>query len=197
MLTYSIDAEVNEPPSKKVRHDMQVSVVPRLANEQEITDMHHTQTPPLAASQNHRNPLPLLPLSPDISMTDDDKVNASIANFINAKLVPEIQDFLNKPHLPTWVPPESVDDETREFFVNWESHVLTAHQVSCCTDLVLFPTGMQRDSSGVKTISEIFLVTRDIDIDTSLVVSFVTRQDPTRPAFSSKAFVSTGDSTSL
>jgi hypothetical protein len=42
-------------------------------------------------------------------------VKALIDDFIEG-LRPQIRDFLTKPRLPNWVPPESVDDETREFY---------------------------------------------------------------------------------
>jgi hypothetical protein len=42
-------------------------------------------------------------------------VKASIEQFIEG-LRPKIRHFLTNPRLPNWVPPESVDDETRKFY---------------------------------------------------------------------------------
>lgn len=42
-------------------------------------------------------------------------VEASIDQFIEA-LRPKIREFLADPRVPKWVPPESFDNETREFY---------------------------------------------------------------------------------
>jgi len=42
-------------------------------------------------------------------------VQARIDDFTDT-LRPKIRDFLTKPRFPIWLPPESVDDETRRFY---------------------------------------------------------------------------------
>jgi len=44
-----------------------------------------------------------------------DAVQARVDDFTYT-LRPKIRDFLTKPRLPTWLPPKSVDDETRRFY---------------------------------------------------------------------------------
>jgi hypothetical protein len=46
---------------------------------------------------------------------DQHAIEARIADFTNS-LRPKIREFLTNPPLRTWVPPETVDDETREFY---------------------------------------------------------------------------------
>jgi hypothetical protein len=44
------------------------------------------------------------------------EIQRSINDYIISDLKPRIKEFLLNPHLPNWVPPESVNDEIREFY---------------------------------------------------------------------------------
>jgi hypothetical protein len=68
-------------------------------------------TPP-----NHPSSLPNLNTTPEHTGPPDlTKVTASIDEFLKI-LRPMIREFLINPSLPNWVPPESVDNETRDFY---------------------------------------------------------------------------------
>jgi hypothetical protein len=54
---------------------------------------------------------------PDSPPADIATVKALIDGFVE-KLRPKINDYLSKPRLPVWAPPEMVDMETKEFYRN-------------------------------------------------------------------------------
>jgi len=86
--------------------------------------------------------VPILHVTPENPKYDDKAtVQARIDDFISI-LKPQIRDFLSKPRLSTWLPPESVDDETRQFYNN-----LTVPLVNKKPSLLLHNLGVTPNSN--------------------------------------------------
>ena len=50
-------------------------------------------------------------------LANEATIRARIIEYTDS-LRPKIRDFLTNPRLPTWLPPDSVDDATRQFYSN-------------------------------------------------------------------------------
>ena len=72
---------------------------------------YHTQSTSFEPPKIHTTPT----RNGDATYSQLESVTDEITDFTN-RLRPIIKDFLLTERFPTWLPPESVDDKTRQFF---------------------------------------------------------------------------------